>query len=231
VFFTTCHSKSQSLQQLNTFNMNFRSLFFAAFMMLLAAPSYAQKGTDGDTVEDPKPKKETASQRKKREKEEKSLKNKLWYGGSFNLNFGGQNGLSAFTIGVTPMIGYKIWGPISLGPRIGVNYTALKESGLKTANLFDFEAGIFSRVKIWGPIFAHLEAGNEWSQYRQSYDSSTQKWTKGTQERFNQYVGLGYNNGNGGSGYDVVILYNFADQDINTNRLPIDFRIGFTWKF
>jgi hypothetical protein len=212
--------------------MNIRSLLFAAFIMLMAAPSYAQKGTDGDTVEDPKPKKETASQRKKREKEERSLKNKLWYGGGVNIGFTGVRGQSIFQLGVSPMIGYKIWGPISLGPRFSVDYGAYKESGAKTANLFDVEAGIFARTKIWGPIFAHIEGGNQWSQSPNYYDGNTKKWVKTTSERFNQYVGLGYNNGDGGTGYEILILYNFAlANDINSNRVPIDYRIGFTWKF
>jgi hypothetical protein len=216
--------------------INFRTLFFAAFMMLLAAPTYAQKGTDGDTeevtVETKKAKKETASQRKKREKEEKSIKNKLWYGAGINIGFNGYNGQSAFGIGVSPMVGYKIWGPISIGPRISIDYTAYKEAGLKALGLVDFEAGIFARTKIWGPIFAHIEGSNQWSQRPVDYDQTTQKWKKETTDRLNQYVGLGYNNGGGGTGYEVLILYNFnLAKDLSTNRLPIDYRIGFTWKF
>jgi hypothetical protein len=216
-------------------NIKIRSLLIAAFFLLMAAPNYAQKGTDGDTVEEPvrKKKKETASERKKREKEEKSLKKRLWYGGGVNIGFTGYNGQSVFQLGVSPMVGYKIWGPISIGPRLSVDYGAYKQAGYKALSLFDFETGIFARTKIWGPIFAHVEGGNQWSQYPDGgYDPATLKPTKKTREIFNKYVGLGYNNGDGGAGYEILVLYNFAlANDIQSSRLPIDYRIGFTWKF
>ena len=33
---------------------------------------------------------------------------RLWYGGGFNLNFGGNGGSNQLLIGVSPMVGFKI---------------------------------------------------------------------------------------------------------------------------
>ncbi len=182
-----------------------------------------------------KPKKKKKKKKKKDEEadaEKVPFKQKLWYGGGVNLGFNSFNGVSVFSIGVSPMVGYKFWGPLSVGPRLGVNYTSYKETGFKALGLVDWEAGLFLRSKIWGPIFAHAEISNEWIQRPVDYDYPNRKILKETYTRANQYVGLGYNNGDGGGGYELLVLYNFAVAgDASSDENPLGLRIGFTWKF
>lgn len=169
----------------------------------------------------------------KKKKDEYSLKSHLWYGGNFGLGFNGYLGGSIFSLELSPMVGYKIWGPFSAGPRLGFQYSSFKEQGIKAVNLFSFEPGLFARARIYGPIFAHLEAANEYAQYPDYYDPAINTYTKATSQYFNQYIGLGYNTGSStGGGTELLVLYNVAAaQDPNYPYAPFNLRFGFTWKF
>lgn len=212
---------------------------FGVFALLLGASLFfnlseaqAQKPrTKEIEMEDEgKPAKKTTKKKSKKEEEDRSFKNRLWYGGGFGLGFSGWNGGSVFSFGLSPMVGYKIWGPFSAGPRVAVTFNSVKVPGEKALNLFDYEAGIFARGKIWGPIFAHAEVANAWAQFPW-YDNSGEL-TKLTDQTVNQYFGLGYNNSEGGVGTEILILYNpRIAADPNSPYNPWDFRFGFTWKF
>lgn len=170
------------------------------------------------------------SSRKKKDtkKEEYSFKSHLWYGANFGLNFGGGYGASLFSLELSPMVGYKIWGPISAGPRLGFQYNNFKQTGYKAISLVGFEPGIFARCKIYGPIFAHVEGSNEFSQY---IDEFGQKG-EGTNQYLHQYFGLGYNTGDGEFGSELLLLYDIvAANDPFYQYSPFNFRFGLTWKF
>jgi hypothetical protein len=158
--------------------------------------------------------------------EENSFKSKLWYGGALNLgnaNFGGSN---FFGIGVSPMMGYKIIPNLSVGPRVSILFGSAKERGFPATSLFNTEAGAFVRYKIFRGFFIQGEVSNEWVQ------TPIGMGEKQTVERFNQYIGAGYNWGNGGFGQEMGIYYNFAiARDLDSFQQPFGLRIGFTYKF
>lgn len=173
--------------------------------------------------------------------------NQLWYGGNLNLGFSGTQGVSQFSFGLTPMVGYKILPFLSVGPRIGFNYTNLKGetqntngqlSGRKSVNLNDYSVGIFSRVKFLRVMFVHLEltslsqeqafvTGNG---FLATDANNNNKIITERSSQLGSYAGLGYNNGMGGIGYEILALYNFNITK-DDPRSPFELRIGFTYKF
>lgn len=206
-----------------------RVLTLAMLLLLVGTAATAQRVTK---KKDDKKERDYKSSKDKKKSNDGSFKDHLWYGGSFGLGFSGGNGASVFSVGLSPMVGYKIWGPLSLGPRLGFQYSSYKVQGFKAANLFAFEPGVFARSKIFGPVFAHVEAANQWTQYVAGYDINTSKPIKESVQYLNQYVGLGYNNGDGGVGTELLVLYNVAAaNDINYPYSPWDLRFGLTWKF
>ncbi len=164
-------------------------------------------------------------------KEPSKFASRLWYGGSVSLGFGGFNGSSQFGFGISPMVGYKIYGPFSAGPRVSLFYTSYKERGFKALNVFDKEAGIFLRAKVFRGFFLQGELAHEWGNdiYQ---DFSTGALFKVPNEFDNQRLGAGYNFGDGQVGTELGIFYNLAAaNDITNNRDIWEYRFGFTWKF
>ncbi|MCC6413678.1 MAG: hypothetical protein IT270_18630 [Saprospiraceae bacterium] len=160
------------------------------------------------------------------------FKSHLWYGGGVSLGFGASNGGSSFGFGLSPMVGYKIIEQISVGPRLNVYFSSYKEQGYETLNLFNTELGAFLRGRVFRGLFIQGEISNEWGQ--EPYYAAPPKYEKVGYQRFNQYLGGGYNfgNGMGGFGSEIGIFYNFAvGSDINSYENPWDYRFVFTWRF
>lgn len=180
------------------------------------------------------------AQRRDREREKKEnvehndsgqssgIKSKLWYGGGINIGFGGYNGYSVFNFGLSPMVGYKIVGPLSIGPRVAYDFTSLKQRGYKSEALNSFDVGGFVRCRIFRGLFFQGELSEQWYQDFNDFTGLKQNNT-----RFNQRIGAGYNFGEpGGAGTEIGILYNFTiANDLNTYQSPVDYRFGITWRF
>jgi hypothetical protein len=169
------------------------------------------------------------AQRRKRaqEKDEKTFASRLWYGGNVGIGFNSGFGSSIFQIGVAPMVGYKIVGPLSVGPRVAFTYASLKEAGFRATSLFNVDAGGFVRCRVFRGLFLQGELSNEW------YQEPLGGGERISLQRFNQRIGAGWNFGQpGGVGSEIGVFYNFAiANDIDTYQNPIDYRFGFTWKF
>ncbi len=168
-----------------------------------------------------------------KDKDGGSFKDRLWYGGGLTLGFQGGSGYSLFAFGLSPMVGYKVVGPLSIGPRLSVLYTSQKFPGIQTFNLFDVELSVFARVKIYRGFFVQGELGSLSDQYV-FQDNFNGQLGKGTRTRSAQYVGLGYNfsNGNGGFGQEIAVMYDFyVGNDINSYEQPWQYRIAFTYGF
>lgn len=195
------------------------ALLVALFLLLLVNQGFAQKNPD------------LPDEDKKEKNEKVPFKDKLWYGGSVSLGFSSFNGQSNFGFGLAPMVGYKFFGPFSAGPRISVFMNSIKVAGYKSATLFNTEAGIFLRAKVFRGFFLQGELANEWVQQPYIDNPNTIKKEKFT--RSNQYLGAGYNFGSGeGGGSEIGIYYNFAiANDLNSIEQPWDYRFGFTWNF
>lgn len=174
----------------------------------------------------------------KDKKKDSPFKDKLWYGGGVNLGFSGGTDIfgrnfSIFGFGLSPMVGYKIVGPLSAGPRLSVFYTSQKYTGLRTFNLFDVELSLFARVRVFRGFFIQGEIGTLSDQYLYSFGGS-RDIEKGTRTRPSQYIGAGYNfsNGAGGFGQEIAIMYDFyVGNDINAFENPWQYRLAFTYGF
>ncbi len=231
--------------------ISYLALGFLFFLNLEASAQIkpTKKKTDTPTEqpseqEDSKPspttKKKTTKKTDQYFDESGGFKHRLWYGGNFNLGLNSGNGSSIFAIGVTPMIGYKIIGGLSAGPRLGITYTSLKtvnsRNAISSVGLTDYSAGLFARYKALQNFFAHAEyeylsqqfpGGDNYGRILLDVDG---KAVKVRENRQNRYLGLGYNSSDGLFGYEIMGLYNFNISD-NTVESPFSIRFGFTYKF
>lgn len=158
--------------------------------------------------------------------EQNNFVSKLWYGGGLNLGGGSFGGSNIFSVGLSPMVGYKILPVLSVGPRVSFAFSSLKERGFKAVSLLNVETGAFVRAKVFRGFFVQGELSNEWVQQPLGLGQKT------TIERFNQYLGAGYNWGNGGFGQEIGVYYNFAvANDINSFQQPFNYRLAFTYRF
>lgn len=164
------------------------------------------------------------------------FKHRLWYGGSLILNFSGD----AFNIGITPMVGYKIFEQLSVGPRFKIDYYWQRFQNVGGGNI-DFKSttfgfGAFTRAKFLGNFFGHVEYEYENREIPDDSNGGIRADPNDPDEiltirddRTNFYLGAGYTSG-GQFAYEILLLYNLNHPD-NSNLLPFDFRVGFTYNF
>jgi hypothetical protein len=189
-----------------------------------------------------KPKKEKKEKTEKYFDEKGGFKHRLWYGGSLNLNFGqATQFVNVFQFGVSPMVGYKVTERFSVGPRVSLDYLYYKGTTINNTraskNTFNYSMGAFARFKVFQGFFAHVEYAYETNQFILTdingllgVDQFNNVLTQSVSQN-NFYPGIGYNSG-GLFAMDIMLLYNYrVGQDVNTSRLPFDYRIGFTYKF
>ncbi len=221
----------------------------AAFLILLGsidASAQRRKSKDPQPTEQKEPTEEdskpSATSKKTPKKktddyfdEKGGFKHRLWYGGNFILNYSGSNGQSAFTIGATPMVGYKIRGGLSAGPRIGFNYTNYKDAYQipSVLKLTEFSAGPFVRYKFLKTFFVQgeyefLRSYQEDASGNILLDRTTNKPVRAG--RTNYYGGVGYNNSMGAFGYEFSFMWNFG-LPAGSYKQPYDIRFGFNYNF
>lgn len=168
--------------------------------------------------------------------ESKGLKHKLWYGGGFNLGF--QN--NVFQIGISPMVGYKIFEQLSVGPRVEINYTYRKFDNvcpqIFNKNTTDFSVGAFTRYKFLKQFFAHVEYNLEFFENLDpdndgfiSVDCASEDVISANEQKSNLFIGAGYNSG-GLIAYEIALLYNLLEPE-DSIEIPFSLRIGITYQF
>jgi len=209
------------------FNKHIATLLAFTLLIFISQTVSAQR-RDRERERDRERNREKVRNKKEEKETPKGFAARLWYGGGVNIGFGGLNGFTSFNFGVSPMIGYKIIGPLSAGPRIAYDFNSLKQRGFKSISLHSFDVGAFVRCRIFRGLFAQAELSNEWYQDLDYFSGE-----KYNDNRANQRLGLGWNFGEpGGVGSEISVLYNFKiANDIDTYRNPIEYRFGFTWKF
>lgn len=168
------------------------------------------------------------------------FKHRLWYGLGGNLGFRQLQGGSVFNIGISPMVGFKIIESVSVGPRFTLNNQRWKVdygTDIVTQNITEYGAGLFARYKPFRQFFAHTEYesittnqlfDNGSGLPAKDPDDPTQFYTeKSSRSKF--LVGAGYTSGSD-IGYEILILYNLLREE-NDFTNPLEFRVGFTYKF
>ncbi|MDQ3141702.1 MAG: hypothetical protein M3Q56_05585 [Bacteroidota bacterium] len=175
--------------------------------------------------------------KKQKEKDELNFKDKIWYGGSFLLGFNStrlNNGApgNLFSIGIAPMVGYKINSFWSVGPRVEFIYASGRFDFSPTVikyRAYNYGAGIFTRLKFLRYFFGHLEYNYYYETFLTGGISIDNKLETVRLGNDHLNIGLGYNPG-GTFSYDLSILYDFL-ADKNSINLPFQYRIGFTYLF
>lgn len=158
------------------------------------------------------------------------LSDKIFYGGNLILNFGSSNTYQEFNIGVSPLIGFKVFPGFSVGPKGTIIYSNIRlrnqGAGLPDAQESNvtWAVGAFARYRFIPQLFAHIEYELEevpFLFYDGNGDLSTQRV-----RRDNFFIGGGFYSG-GRVGVEILALYNV----INTtndfyNRSPFVIRFG-----
>lgn len=155
---------------------------------------------------------------------------RLWYGGNLILGYSGGNYESLFQVGISPMVGYKVFEGLSIGPRASIIYSAYRldlGTEVDKSNTVSWAVGVFARYKIIRSIFVHTEAELEDTPIYLFNGSALEVFRR---QRNNFYVGGGYNSGQGAFGYEIMLLYNLNQPD-NDVESPFDIRVGFTYNF
>lgn len=228
--------------------------FMALLVAFVASDANAQlKPRTQPDEEEEAPKVKTKSTNKSQKKATKTktetddyfdesggFKHRLWYGGGFNINFGGTSEFSMFQFGLTPMVGYKIVGELSAGIRAGFDYRYLKgNTNYNTVNSFNvvnYSLGVFARYKA-GNFFGHVEYMNDW--LKDMYVDGNNRIVLDRDQNLlvdkrnvqSPAFGVGYTSG-GVFGYEILMLYNSRIANDNTTlEIPFTFRVGFNYKF
>ena len=158
---------------------------------------------------------------------------RLWFGGNFDLGFttsyynGGTVRANFFTIGLTPMVGYKFNNWFSMGPRVGVQFNNIKfifPNMSESQSVFTEVLAGFARAKVFENFFGHFEYGIASLLYQ---TSGTLDIQKDYVER--AFIGAGYTSG-GKFATEIMILYDLILDDRFFN-LPFDIRFGITYNF
>jgi hypothetical protein len=173
------------------------------------------------------------SRSQSRSSQSEKFGDRLWYGGGFNLGFSGAPGVSGFQFGLSPMVGFKIFEPFSIGPRVMAQYNYFRARTINndavTAHPISWAAGVFMRYKVVPMFFAHVEAEYE---DRPLVNIDFDRIQVLRDRRNNFYVGAGYTTSQGHKswGYELSVLFNLAD-DGQTLDLPFILRFGITYNF
>lgn len=157
-----------------------------------------------------------------------SFKDRLYYGGTFSLNYGGSSDYTIFTFGVSPTVGYRFTPRFSAGPGIIYQYDNFRFSTYKF-NLNSYGGKLFGRYSITENLFAYTEY--ELLSYEYIIPNyTTLRYEQRRNAATSIYVGGGYSQRIGtNSTIDLLVLYNI-NHDVNSPYgSPLDIRVGFSF--
>jgi len=161
------------------------------------------------------------SKEKEPEQPTKSLLEKLFVGGSGDLGFQSNPYYgSYFTIGASPILGYRLTKNFALGP--GILYQYYSIGGYK---FHDYGAKAFAQFLIYKGILAHAEHEIRNTQYNSGSIGSNERYTFRT-----SLVGGGYRQmASDRFGFDLYLLFPIiTSADNAVNNAPV-FRGGFIY--
>jgi hypothetical protein len=130
------------------------------------------------------------------EKSPSKLKDKIYFGGNIGLTFG-----SYTSIGIYPLIGYKITPKLSAGLKISYQYIQDKRysSNYSTSN---YGGSLFTRYRIIQPLYLHVEYEMTNFELYNSIGESERTWVPFL------FVGAGYSQRLGGKSWlNIQVLF------------------------
>ncbi len=158
--------------------------------------------------------------------ESSSFKDKTWYGSHVALGFTASSARSDISLGLAPMMGYRIFKPISVGPRASLLYQHTRFRNfngdvVEKFNSVDKGIGAFIRAEVYRQYFIQAEL---------MYESIDIPVFGGENQKINgmnSYIGVGMNAGGQNPSVDLMLTYDLNLQAINKLNL-INVRFGFT---
>jgi hypothetical protein len=158
------------------------------------------------------------------EKEELSLRDRLYFGGSFGLQFG-----TITNISLLPIIGYKVTDKWNVGT--GVVYHYIKSGNVSLNN---YGGRAFTQYELFnifeGAVLAHVETEVLSSEYF-TFDRSGRYMGNARRIIPLPLAGLGYRQRiSDRASFDMLLLYNFSKDDANPYNNPV-IRAGFNIPF
>ncbi len=225
----------------------FLSFSILCLVVLSTNAAFAQKSKKVKK----EPKDVTSSYKQsKKEKERNAIFDKLWFGSGGALRYNKQNQFSVAQIGISPMVGYKFNSYLSAGPRLEINDYYIKgfavDGEVHKGNALSLGVGVFGRIKplanasMLQGLFLHGEVGYQREVLpvissiggSNILDLDADDPTKIALSKRNNVpvlLGLGYNMGM----YEIYMTWDFNRDKttLSPTELPIEYRIGLTWKF
>ncbi len=132
------------------------------------APAVAPAAAPAATTAQPAPQ----AQAEPRAKTNKGAwKQKMYFGGYVNFSFG-----TYTSVGVEPMVGYKIIPRLSVGAKIRYDYVQYKGTGTEYS-YSNYGGSLFTRLSLIKQLYLHAEyAGYNYENYNQDDGSSSRIW-------------------------------------------------------
>lgn len=175
------------------------------------APTSAQDTIAPASVAEPaaQPEAQPAPQAKAQAPAKKSdWKKKIYFGGYVNFSFG-----TYTSIGIEPMVGYKIIPRLSLGAKIRYDYVQYKGSGTQYS-YSNYGGSIFARLSVIKNLYLHAEyAGYNYENYDQIDGSTSRIWVPYL------FLGAGFRQPLGGrASLNAQILFDVLQNDNSPYR-------------
>ena len=113
-----------------------------------------------EPIAEPAPQAQEQAQAQPQKPAEKTWKKKIYYGGYFNFSLG-----SYTSIGIEPMVGYKIIPRLSVGVKIRYDYVEDKRYAA-TYTYSNYGGSLFTRLSLFKRLYLHAEyAGYNYQSY------------------------------------------------------------------
>jgi hypothetical protein len=143
------------------------------------------------------------------------LSDHLVYGGNVSLNFG-----NVTSIGVSPMIGYKLTDKFIPGIGFTYNYLRFHYQGYQSEAIHIYGGSIWARYYLFENVFLHGE-----------YESLNGEWDPYGRPGYRYYlnsalVGGGYRQGSDGLSTYILVLYNVTFNESSPYDSPWVIRVG-----
>lgn len=154
------------------------------------------------------PQPEPQAQTEPKAKENKGAwKKKMYYGGYINFSFG-----TYTTIGIEPMVGYKIIPRLSLGAKIRYDYVQYNGSGTDYS-YSNYGGSIFARLSVIKNLYLHAEYAGYNYPMNYGTESEDRVWVPYL------FVGAGFNQPLGGrASLNAQILFDVLQNDKSPYR-------------
>jgi hypothetical protein len=157
------------------------------------------------------------------EREAKALIDRLYFGGSFGLQFGTYTNIS-----LLPILGYKVTDKFSVGP--GFVYHFIRSGGQTFQN---FGGKAFAQLEVLGGVINNgailVHAEYEALSYENYWRTTNGTFELSRRTVYTPLAGLGYRQSAGRASFDMLLLYNFNEIDSPYSNPVI--RAGFNIPF